>query len=91
MTSTLTSALQQQVENLSQLAQLLEQELHLISARDAEALTSLLEQKAELLEAIQAADRQIETVYQAEKKSGSLPEEAESLMQSAAQILDECK
>lgn len=91
MTSTLTSALQQQVENLSQLAQLLEQELHLISARDAEALTSLLEQKAELLEAIQAADRQIEPVYQAEKKSGSLPEEAESLMQSAAQILDECK
>ena len=73
MTSTLTSALQQQVENLSQLAQLLEQELHLISARDAEALTSLLEQKAELLEAIQAADRQIEPVYQEEKKSGSLP------------------
>ena len=63
----------------------------MISARDAEALTSLLEQKAELLEAIQAADRQIEPVYQAEKKSGSLPEEAESLMQSAAQILDECK
>ena len=70
MTSILTSALQQQVENLSQLAQLLEQELHLISARDAEALTSLLEQKAELLEAIQAADRQIEPVYQAEKKIG---------------------
>ena len=62
--STLEDALKVQLENLTLLQHLLETELHLISSRDAEGLYSLLEQKQLNLDAVQAQDDTIKSLYQ---------------------------
>ena len=45
MAQALEQLLEQQIDNLVHLSGLLEQELHLISSRDAEALMNLLKEK----------------------------------------------
>lgn len=54
------SLLQNQHKQLSTLLTLLDKELELISARDPEALQSLVEEKSALLNAIQDADNRID-------------------------------
>lgn len=57
--------LEQQKQQLDTLIGLLESELHLISTRDAESLTSVINEKSELLEKIATLDKTIEATYNA--------------------------
>jgi len=84
----LTQALSKQVEQLTSLAGLLEKELHLISSRDAESLMNLLDEKTELLTSIQALDSSIERTIES---SEPLSEENEAMMETAKQLLEDCK
>ncbi|WP_394221902.1 flagellar export chaperone FlgN [Alteromonas gracilis] len=84
----LTQAISKQVEQLTSLAGLLEKELHLISSRDAESLMRLLDEKTELLTSIQALDGSIERTI---KSSEPLSEENEAMLETAKQLLEDCK
>lgn len=87
----LASQIAKQVEQLSLLGELLEKELHLISTRDAESLISLLDEKAVLLEEIQALDAQVEQSYsQADDDTKNHPE-IEALLADAKAQLENCK
>lgn len=91
MTQSLQSLVDQQVDYLSQLSSLLEQELHLISTRDAESLMSLLREKEATLEAIATTDTSIETLYNEAKANGTLTEEIEQGIEKAKVLLDDCQ
>jgi len=87
----LASQIAKQIEQLSLLGELLEKELHLISTRDAESLISLLDEKAVLLEEIQALDAQVEQSYsQADDDTKNHPE-IEALLADAKAQLENCK
>ncbi len=87
----LASQIAKQIEQLSLLGELLEKELHLISTRDAESLISLLDEKAVLLEEIQALDAQVEQSYsQADDDTKNHPEIEARLADAKAQ-LENCK
>jgi flagellar biosynthesis protein FlgN len=59
----ITPALKIQIEHLDQLQLILENELHLISTRDPEALINLLKSKEALLDQIQQQDQIVEQLY----------------------------
>ncbi|MCY7294557.1 flagellar export chaperone FlgN [Alteromonas sp. a30] len=84
----LSEALKQQITLLSQLKQLLDNELQLITARDAEALLKLVENKQTTLDDIQQQDQVISSLYDA---NAQYPEEVETLFAQAKQLLEECK
>lgn len=91
MSQTLPQALGQQIANLEHLALLLEQELHLISSRDAEALMNLLREKEQLLDTIQQSDITITKQYQALAAEGSVPDDVSQLIADAKKHLEDCQ
>ncbi len=91
MEQSVQSSLAKQVENLSQLATLLEQELHLISSRDAEALMTLLKEKEQTLEKIQQLDETVNKQYADLVATGSVSDEIEDLIADAKALLEQCQ
>lgn len=91
MTQNLLQSLQQQIANLEHLALQLEQELHLISTRDAEALMNLLKDKEQTLDTIQQSDIAINKQYQALVKETTVPDDVSELIAKARKLLEECK
>ncbi len=91
MSQNLLSGLQQQIANLEHLALLLEQELHLISSRDAEALMNLLKEKEQTLDTIQQSDMSISKQYQSLVNESSVPDDVSELIATAKKLLEECK
>ncbi|NCP65407.1 MAG: flagellar protein FlgN [Paraglaciecola sp.] len=85
----ITPALTIQIEHLDQLQLILENELHLISTRDPEALINLLKSKEALLDQIQQQDQIIEQLYaklsDAEKQQTELVELFDRAKSSLAQ------
>lgn len=86
---TLTDTLQAQSEYLAKLKLLLDQELRLISSRDAEALISLVKEKEILLDLIQETDTQINLEYTA--LGDTVPESIKSLIAQVKSLVEECK
>lgn len=91
MSQNLLQGLQQQIANLEHLALLLEQELHLISTRDAEALMNLLKEKEQTLDTIQQSDIAINKQYQALVKETAVPDDVSELIAKARKLLEECQ
>ena len=91
MSQNLLHGLQQQIANLEHLALLLEQELHLISTRDAEALMNLLKEKEQTLDTIQQSDIAINKQYQALVKETAVPDDVSELIAKARKLLEECQ
>ena len=80
----------QQIELLQTLKVQLESELHLISSRDAESLTTLVNQKAQTLDNIAQLDQAISQHY-AQCNDEKLKAELQSLLEQASGIVEECK
>ncbi len=91
MTQSLHAHVEQQLDNLSTLSALLEQELHLIGTRDAEALMTLLQQKEAVLEAIAQTDAAIDGPYRTAQETGALTSEIEAGIAKAKALLEECQ
>lgn len=91
MTAALTGQLAQQLANLASLKAMLEQELHLIGSRDAEALMTLLKDKELLLSTIQNLDEAINPQLQALQQEAPLPADIESQVDEAKTLLSECQ
>ncbi len=91
MSQNLLQGLQRQIANLEHLALLLEQELHLISTRDAEALMNLLKEKEQTLDTIQQSDIAINKQYQALVKETAMPDDVSELVAKARKLLEECQ
>jgi len=87
---TLIPHLEQQKLHLDTLIGLLESELHLISTRDAEALTAVINDKSALLENIAQLDKTIEQVYL--KADRPLENETvNALFKDIDRALEQCK
>lgn len=84
----LIAAVQQQIDLLSKLKALLDNELQLITARDAEALLKLVEEKQKVLELIEKQDAVVTELYQGQS---SVSDELQSLLNTAKQLLEDCK
>lgn len=82
------NALVKQEEQLEQLKQLLENELHLISAREPEALIALLKDKEKLLDDVQQIDNQISKLYD---KTSPTKEEIQPHIDTVNSLVSECK
>ncbi len=91
MTQSLQSLVDLQVEQLSKLSSLLEQELHLISTRDAESLMSLLREKESTLDAIAETDNRIDPLYRDAKQNGALTDGVEQGIAEAKTLLEDCQ
>ena len=91
MAHSLEQSLEQQISNLEHLAELLEQELHLISTRDAESLMNLLKQKEQTLDAIQQNDAAVSKQYQAIIANEPASEQVNELIAHAKKLLEECQ
>ncbi|GAA6185352.1 MULTISPECIES: flagellar export chaperone FlgN [Alteromonadaceae] len=86
----LIALLQKQKQQLDSLILLLESELHLISTRDAESLTSVINEKSELLESIASTDKSVE--QEVEKQPEATSEQAVTdLFDQINQSLSQCK
>ncbi|TDF39411.1 flagellar protein FlgN [Alteromonadaceae bacterium M269] len=83
-------ALEAQASLLGRLKQLLENELHLISTRDAETLISLVSDKETLLNDIQTQDGVIQKLYTSNEEYASSPEVKEKISQIET-IVSECR
>ncbi|MCC2615077.1 flagellar protein FlgN [Aestuariibacter halophilus] len=83
--SDIVDLLKQQLALLDSLKGQLENELHLISSRDAEALTQLLTEKSTTLDSIAACDKAIGQAY----KAGVAPEQQDTIDNLKAQIVSE--
>ena len=80
----------EQIELLEKLKVQLESELHLISSRDPESLTRLVNEKAETLDVIAEKDEAIKTAYlalQDENEKASLY----PLFDQARELVNQCK
>lgn len=82
----LKNLITEQVSLLQRLKTNLETELHLISTRDAEALTNIINEKSKLLDSIAAIDKQLEARYESEMNEALSP-----LFEQAKTLLEECK
>lgn len=89
--SSLLESLKTQEQQLSDLIAVLDQELHLISTRDAEQLFKLLKDKEALLEAIQGLDNDIERWYSKAKEKGELDKDIEQHIEKCKKLIDQCK
>lgn len=84
----LNGALKQQITLLSELKQHLDNELQLITARDAEALLKLVENKQAILDNIQEQDVLIASLYDANTE---YPEDTQTMLTHAKELLEACK
>lgn len=82
----LKSLITEQVSLLTKLKSNLENELHLISTRDAEALTKVVSEKSTLLDEIAVKDKHIEACY-----GTQMSDELSPLFEQAKSLLEECK
>lgn len=87
----LQTLLEQQIDNLKELASLLEAELHHISSRDAESLMTLLERKSSILEQIQTLDEAIQKAYATASENDQIDEQTQTLLDDAQSLLEDCK
>lgn len=83
-----SEALKTQLGFLQQLQQILDNELHLISTRDAEALIKLVKEKESLLDEIQLQDQKIGALL---TSATSTDDETESLKQEIFKWVEDCK
>lgn len=81
----------QQTQRLEYLIQLLENELHLISTRDAETLLALLKKKETLLEDIQQCDSQIQKMYLAAQADNTVTEDITDNINHSLKLVEQCK
>lgn len=91
----LSEAIKQQIALLSELKQLLDNELQLIATRDAEALLKVVHSKQCVLDAIQQQDAQLDGMYQ-QRDAGSdasseQQAELDGLAEQAKTLLEDCK
>jgi len=84
----LNAAVKKQIALLTQLKTFLDNELQLITARDAEALLKLVEEKQQVLETIQQQDAVVAEFYEAET---TVTEPTQALLEQAKQLLEDCK
>lgn len=90
----LNEAIKLQITLLSELKQLLDNELQLIATRDAEALLKVVHSKQSVLDAIQQQDAQLVGMYEQEPASEVGSEhraEIDSLTERAKLLLEDCK
>lgn len=83
-------ALEVQASSLSRLKELLENELHVISTRDAETLISLVADKETLLNQIQEQDTAIEGLFKSNEEYASTPPVQEQIG-NIESIVSECR
>ncbi|MFC3095106.1 flagellar protein FlgN [Alteromonas sediminis] len=92
--SELSGLFETQCEQLNNLLMLLDRELHLISAREPDELMRLVEEKNQLLDAIQKLDGDI-AAYYAEHMTGdnkaSLSDDEQRLLDENSRLLEQCK
>ncbi|TRY30903.1 flagellar protein FlgN [Aliiglaciecola sp. M165] len=86
----LISLLETQKEQLDSLAGMLESELHLISTRDAEALTRVLQDKTDLLDKISVTDQTLKTTFERQNDPMSNDDVA-GLFEQINHSLAQCK
>ena len=86
----LTKLINQQIELLETLKVQLENELHLISSRDAESLTTLVNEKAQTLEDIAKLDEAISFHYN-QCNDEDLKQQLTPLFDQAKSTVEECK
>ena len=91
MAANIHSLIDSQLENLTTLSSLLEQELHLISGRDADALMQLLAEKSNNLEAIAKMDSAIAEVYQSLTETERSEESLQNKISETQSLLEDCK
>ena len=87
----LLSMLDSQIAHLENLAVLLDKELHLISSRNAEELMTLLKEKEETLESIQAIDSEIHRHYQSQLSAENRSEDVQARLDQAQKCLEQCQ
>lgn len=80
-----------QAERLEALVQLLDNELHLISTREAETLMSLLHEKEKLLAEIQQHDTQIQKMYIAAQAEDTVTSDMSDNINYCMKLVDQCK
>lgn len=81
----------QQTQRLENLIQLLENELRLISTREAETLLALLKEKELLLNDIQLCDTQIQKMYIAAQADDNVTEDIQESINYCLKLVDQCK
>lgn len=88
----LTKDISDQIALLEKLKVQLEQELHLISSRDAEALMKLLDEKKDTLSEIERLDDVIARSYKKATEGGeALPQETQDKIELAKVLLEQCQ
>lgn len=91
MSTTLFQQLDDQLKNLTSLKLMLDQELHLISSRDAESLINLLHDKETLLTSIQTLDDSINPQLAVLQEQGPLSSEISTKIERSKVLLSECQ
>ena len=81
----------QQTQRLENLIQLLENELRLISTREAETLLALLKEKELLLNDIQLCDTQIQKMYIAAQADDNVTDDIQESINYCLKLVDQCK
>jgi len=87
----LLEAVEKQEQQLIALKQLLEQELHLISSREPETLTALLQDKEEALGSVEALDNKISELYEAANAEQLDSPALELAFASCRKMVDDCQ
>lgn len=87
----LVTLLNQQIDVLSQLSELLDRELQLVSGREPEALMELLDEKSQLLEQVQQIDSSVSQHYLALSEHEKQDEVLTDRIDSAKSHLEQCK
>lgn len=86
----LKELLAQQLTLLDTLKLHLEQELHLISSRDAESLTKLINQKSDVLQQLEQQDIAVSNAYKNQYNEQNKGE-IDPLFEQAKGLLEQCK
>lgn len=87
----LLSAIEKQIEHLEHLKTLLENELHLISTREAEPLIKLVKEKEAVLESIHAQDKTVESLYVTLPEDQQKSEQVVAQLDCAKALVSQCK
>lgn len=87
----LLEAIRQQHNNLTQLIEILDKELYLISTRNAEALIALLHDKEQLLDGVQQQDAVVLSLHAEAKKNNQLDDELQQQLDAARELVEQCK
>ena len=89
--SALHEHLSSQKQALTDLVGLLDQELHLISTRDPEKLTTLLHDKENVLDDIQQRDSEIQRWYSKALQTDNVDGETNQLIDECQALVKQCK